>query len=101
MFNLFEEYEFTLVVVWVVAFGALLVNLLSCWLCCCCRAMDRPRQVLAAATAAIVAFALLTTAYYLVDVSQYLPLDSAHHRSIFSQVINTTAPLKRLKLLKF
>lgn len=94
MFDFDVQFETTLVVVWAVAFVALLLNLVSCWLCCCCRTFDQPRRVLAVATVAVLVFALATTFYYVVDLDQLWP--SSPHRALFVDVLKSER-LKRLK----
>lgn len=94
MFDFDIQFETTLVVVWAVAFVALLLNLVSCWLCCCCRTFDQPRRVLAIATVAVLVFALITTFYYVVDLDQLWP--SSSRRALFVDVLKSER-LKRLK----
>lgn len=96
MFVLDWQFETTLVVVWAVAFGALLLNLLSCWVCCCCRTCDQPRRVLGLATVVVLLFALVTTLYYAADLGQLWPSDP--RRALFSATVETHI-LKRLKWL--
>jgi hypothetical protein len=94
MFDFDMQFETTLIVVWAIAFAALLLNLLSCWLCCCCRSFDQPRRVLAGATAAVLVFAVVTTLYYVVDLEQLWP--SNPRRALFIDVARSER-LKRLK----
>lgn len=97
MFVFDQHFETILVVAWAVAFVALLLNLLSCWLCCCCRSFDQPRRFLALATVLVIGFALLTTLYYAIDLDQFWPAVSPRRALFNTERLQNTRVLKKLK----
>lgn len=94
--GLSEEAEFTLIVAWGIVLGGILLNLLSCWLCCCCRTFDGMRRVLAGITAFTLIVALIVTAAYTQDLAQWWPAATAPHR-LFNGTERAARVLKKLK----
>ena len=98
-FELSKDTEFALMVVWGIVLAGLVLNFLSCWLCCCCRTFDRLRFVLAAATGITLVVALFMTAFYTQDLPDIWSAATVH-RSLFA---NRTRPTgdQVLKTLKW
>lgn len=95
--ELSEDAQLMLMIVWGIVFVGLLLNLLSCWLCCCCRSFDRLRRVLASVTAFTLIVALGTTAVYTQDLARLWPT-TATHRALFNHT-HTERVIKTLKWL--
>ncbi len=91
-----EDAELVLVVVWGIVVVGLVLNLLSCWICCCCRTFDQPRRVLAGVTAFTLFVALVTTVVYTQDLGQLWSSRTAH-RALFVNGERSARVLKTLK----